>query len=634
MPFPAHILSRCFALLDDHSASAEAPTSRLYTDCVQVLLCMQADDLPALFAQMALGQQQGQFALGLFDYELGTHQRTGLPASTCKPLAQMLMFRQCQHLSAAAVQEWLEAQDKPQDDTERDQPVDMHPLDKQPAGIANLSASVDQAEFTVALEQIHRYIEAGDTYQINYTYRLHFDAFGSLPSLYLRLRARQPVPYGALIGLPDGNAVLSLSPELFIRHSQGLVTARPMKGTAAANAMAGGDAAKALASDPKNRAENLMIVDLLRNDLGRIAKPGSVTVPQLFEVNRYASVLQMTSTVQAQLREDVTLAELFDAVYPCGSITGAPKRRSMEIIDELETEPRGIYTGAIGWFDAALAPGHGQDRIGDFCLSVPIRTLALQAPNAAGIRPGTMGVGAGIVFDSQSADEYAECQLKASFLTGLGNDFELFETMHATQADGCRYRERHLQRLSASAAYFGFRCDLAQLGNLLQQHCAALPSEVPHRIRLSLKQDGAAFVQSAPLLPLAQRVRLLLASDTTAADDLFLRHKSSVRSRYDAGWRKAEAQGAFDSIFFNSDGALTEGGRSNIFLKLDGHWYTPPLAAGLLPGVMRAVLLQDPAWNARERYLTRDDLFKAEQIVACNALRGVMDAVVDVKTAG
>jgi para-aminobenzoate synthetase/4-amino-4-deoxychorismate lyase len=433
------------------------------------------------------------------------------------------------------------------------------------------------------------------------------------------------VPYGALIALPDGSAVLSLSPELFIRHGRGVLTARPMKGTAAATGDTLQDAmrADALAADPKNRAENLMITDLLRNDLGRIAVPGTVTVPHLFEVDRYNSVLQMTSTVCARLRIGVTLAQAFAALYPCGSITGAPKRRTMQIIRELEADARGLYTGAIGWFDS---PDNGQT-IGDFCLSVPIRTLVLQAPDNGGVRAGEMGVGAGIVHDSVAAEEYAECQLKAKFLTGLGHDFELFETIYASRAEGCRHLDLHLQRLRSSAAYFGFAWDEQRVTNVLRQVCSALPAG-PHRIRLALNQAGACSVQHAALLPLTEPVKVLLAPQPTVADDLFLRHKTTVRERYDAAWRAAEAQHAFDMLFFNTRGELTEGGRSNVFVKLQGRWYTPPLASGLLPGVMRAVLLADPAWNASERRLTRDDLRAAEEVVVCNALRGALSATV------
>jgi len=256
----------------------------------------------------------------------------------------------------------------------------------------------------------------------------------------------------------------------------------------------------------------------------------------------------------------------------------------------------------------------------------------LQAPAGGahdGVRRGELGVGAGIVYDSDAADEYAECQLKARFLTGLPNDFNLFETLHATHAHGVRHAARHLQRLAASARYFGYPFDADGARAQLDAACAALASDGPHRLRLDLRQDGALTVQGGPLQPVTEPVQLLLAEQATASHALFLRHKTTVRTRYDAAWREAEAHGAFDMLFFNEHDELTEGGRSNVFVKLDGRWCTPPLACGLLPGVMRAVLLDDRAWDAHERVITRAQLAAADEIIVCNALRGVLRATVN-----
>ncbi|MBB3117223.1 aminodeoxychorismate synthase component I [Pseudoduganella violacea] len=614
----------CFALLDDASpGDIQAPRSRLYTGHAATLSCSDSAHWPQLLDQMQAALARGQYAVSLCSYELGGHLH-GLPPRAAQagqpPLAQILLFERCELLEQGQVAAWLA-------ERSGEEAADA-------AGLADIRANVTEAEFSDAIERIRAYIAAGDTYQVNYTYRLRFDAFGSIYALYERLRARQPVPYGALIGLEDGTAVVSLSPELFVQHQDGVLTARPMKGTAPAAlpspAMQDAEAlaeenrrrAQVLASDSKNRAENLMIVDLLRNDIGRVAVTGSVQAPDLFEVRRYSSVLQMTSTVRAELRADASLVEIFEALYPCGSITGAPKRRTMEIIAELEAAPRGIYTGAIGWFDPP-AQAQGARRFGNFCLSVPIRTLYLQAPEN-GVRRGEMGVGAGIVYDSNPQDEFAECKLKARFLTGLSNDFELFETMYATRESGARHLERHLQRLQASARYFGFAWDEAAAHAYIQMACNALPPATPHRLRLAMNQAGAFAVQTGALTPLAEPVRVLLAPEATSASELFLRHKSTLRTRYDAAWKAAEAQGAFDQLFFNERGELTEGGRSSVFLRLNGRWVTPPLACGLLPGVMRAVILD--AWQAEEAVVTRDMLAQAEEVVVCNALRGALRA--------
>jgi para-aminobenzoate synthetase/4-amino-4-deoxychorismate lyase len=591
-----------FALLEESGTAR----SRLYTGHAGTLRCIDAAGWPALLTEMQAALQRGLYAVPVLTYELGA-QLMRIPARAPNaPLAQVLLFTTCERCDAETVAAWL---------AERT-------TDTRPAGIAAVHASVDEAAFTAAIDAIRGLIAVGDTYQVNYTYRLRFDAFGSVFALYSRLRARQAVPYGALIGLPDGGAVLSFSPELFVRLDG--ATARPMKGTAPASGDAQEDARRgaALALDPKNRAENLMIVDLLRNDLGRIAQTGSVTVPKLFDVQRFGAVLQMTTTVQATLRPDITLDALFSALYPCGSITGAPKRRTMEIISELESAPRGIYTGAIGWFDPA-PPGQA---VGDFCLAVPIRTLALQ-PVENGVRRGELGVGAGIVFDSEAASEFEECKLKARFLTGLPNDFEIFETLRADSEDGYRHLGMHLARLLASADYFGFPCDIDQARALLEQVRLDLAAGQRHRVRLALGAHGAWTIQSAPIAPMHEPVRVVLARETTDSQDLFLRHKTSVRSVYDAAWRDAEAHGAFDALFFNERGELTEGGRSNVFVRVDDRWITPPLSCGVLPGVMRAVLLDAPGWHAQEQVITRAMLEDADDLVVCNALRGPLRAV-------
>jgi para-aminobenzoate synthetase/4-amino-4-deoxychorismate lyase len=608
--------SAIFALLDNAGPDAGPPSrSRLYRDYAGMLACHTVDEWPALLARLQEALASGLYAVPVLGYELG-EQLLGIvpPAQTHDaPLAQVLLFRGYELLSADEVTSWL---------AER-------AGEGSPAGIADVRANVDEAVFTRAIERIRDYIAAGDTYQVNYTYRIRFDAFGSVHALYARLRERQPVPYGALIQLPDGRAVLSLSPELFVRHDAGRLLARPMKGTAPASGDEDLDAVRssALAADPKNRAENLMIVDLLRNDLGRIARTGSVGVPALFEVRRYSSVLQMTSTVQAQLADGVALGAIFDALYPCGSITGAPKRRTMEIIHELEPAPRGIYTGALGWMDPPAFGARPGAQLGDFCLSVPIRTLVLQ-PGHNGVRRGELGVGAGIVYDSDPAAEYAECQLKARFLTGLPNEFEIFETMYATREDGCRHLERHLARLRASAAYFGFPFaeELARAGAIAA--CAVLPAHTPHRLRLALRADGEVVVHTAPLAPLEGPVEVLLSNEAVDSTALFARHKTSVRSRCDAAWKAAESVGAFDTLFFNERGELAEGGRSSVFVRVGGRWYTPPLSSGVLPGVMRGVLLEDPAWNAIECPISRETLERAQEIVVCNALRGPLRATI------
>ncbi len=648
-----------FALLDDHGATAERPSSRLYSGFVREHRCVDAASLDAIWARVDADLRAGLHALVLADYEWGATLQ-GIasahpPSAGDTPALRVLMFGELQRLSRTEADAWLDAQD----------------ADHAAAGVMHQQADTDLGTFTKAIERIHEAIRAGETYQVNYTYRLHAQAYGSPVALYRRLRARQPVAFGAFIELPaaaDGQPshILSCSPELFLRHEAGELTTRPMKGTAARadSPAADLDAAQRLALDPKARAENLMIVDLLRNDLGRIALTGSVRVSDLFAVEPYASMFQMTSTVHARVRPDVGFGDVLRAVFPCGSITGAPKRHTMELIAQLERAPRGLYCGAIGWIEAP----QGDARLGRFCLSVAIRTLTLGAPHG-GLRDAQLGVGAGIVLDSRAADEFEECALKGRFLTGLDPGFELFETMRAN-AGGVALLDRHLARLAHSAQALGFAFDRSAAMAIVEDFVSRLPasddgatngwagmaaagaattatatvtargSSATHRLRLSLAHDGhltlthgalaalsvTAVTSPHELAAASSAVGLLIAAQHLPNANPLAEHKTTLRQHYDDGVRAAEQAGAFDSLFFTEDGRLVEGGRTSIFVRLDGRWFTPPVTDGALPGVMRATVLDDPAWQAAERSLRFEDLERAEALVVCNALRGVLPA--------
>ena len=718
-----------FALLDDCQATASQPSSRLYTGWVGECRCDDPSDLDRVWAEAEGAMRAGRHLVVLADYEWGARlQRAGDSGLTAgeQGALRLLLFASRHDLSHPEVDAWLAAREAealaaglhqgavtmpPADLANWHEvtrhaaeykgilcdfhanPADPGPLPPPaPAGLFAVRPSQGPDAFSAALDRIHDLILAGETYQVNYSYRLDFQAFGSPFSLYRRLRARQPVPYGALLALPPATAdaeptwVLSCSPELFLRHHGGLLQARPMKGTAPRGTALARDAALArqLGANAKTRAENLMIVDLLRNDLGRLARTGGVRVPALFELEAHPSLWQMTSTIEADLPSAVSFPEVLRATFPCGSITGAPKLRTMHWIRHLETRPRGLYTGAIGWIDAPIAsapkasaaagfpedePQRGPDLVkdrapggslnemrvglgddapaeapqgpgpsersatacGDFCLSVAIRTLTLGPPAVADSpltpRPGTLGIGAGIVNDSQAADEYAECQLKAWFLTALDPGFSLFETLYATRSAGIRHRERHLARLGRSANTLGFHLPLASIRQALTEARLSLPPGHPWRLKLEVRHGGAFTLTRAPLDPLPPGpVCLLLAPEPMDGADPLLGHKTSRRARYDAAIAAANRLGAFDLLFRNRQGLLTEGGRTNLFLHLDGRWLTPHLAAGVLPGVMRGLILADPAWAAREAALTLADLRRADRIMVCNALRGPVDA--------
>lgn len=617
----------CFALLDDCHATAAQPTSRLYTGFVREHRCEDPACLDTMWQLVAADLRDGLQAVVLADYEWGArlmkagHERIAPEAAG---ELRVLMFEHMARLSAEDVSAWLARREADELKLDAGQPA--------PAGVIDIVPSVDRDAFTDAIHRIHAYIGEGETYQVNYTYRLGFRSFGAPTSLYRRLRARQPVAFGAFIALPaesGGGHILSCSPELFLRNTGGRLEARPMKGTASRARVPEGDSeiARMLGEDVKNRAENLMIVDLLRNDLGRIARTGSVKVPKLFAIEPYSTVFQMTSTVDADLAEGTTFPDLLRALFPCGSITGAPKHRTMQLIAELEDTPRGLYTGSVGWIEP---PAADEQACGDFCLSVAIRTLVLDPPDASGLRPGRMGVGAGIVIDSRADEEFEECLLKARFLTGLDPGFCLFETMLGEGGKGVRHLDRHLARLQRSAAALGFDFRREAILEALAGQCAGFAPDTRHRIRLALHKDGSTELAVAALDTLPDGpVRLLLAKIPLRSDTPFIGHKTTMRGVYDAAVAEAVRRGAFDMLFCNERGEITEGGRSNVFAQVDGQWITPPLGSGLLPGVMRSVLLDDPAWGAREAPLTLDALRRAERIVVCNALRGAVDAILD-----
>lgn len=618
-----------YALLDDLGpADGPQARSRCYTGFVREHRAATPAELDAVWAAVDADQRAGLHAVLLADYEWGVALHGNAPANASEAGTgavgglRVLMFRQLDLLTPDDADDWLSVRDQGEEPGETGPTV---------AGVMGLASSIDDAAFDTAIARIRHAIETGETYQVNFTYRLNGQAYGSPLALYRRLRARQPVGYGALIALPplegrdSARHVLSLSPELFLRHQAGTLTARPMKGTAprhSADPVADAAQAEWLRADEKNRAENLMIVDLLRNDLGRVAELGTVQVPALFAVEPYSTVWQMTSTVQARLRSGIGMPGLLRAAFPCGSITGAPKHHTMGLIRALETTPRGLYCGAIGWVDAP-----GTASVGDFCLSVAIRTLTLgECRN--GLAPLQLGVGAGIVLDSEAASERAECQLKARFLTGQDPGFTLIETMRYAPGAGVPLWPQHMARLAASAARLGFVFDETELRNGFETLRPSLAPAGDSRVRLALHHDGGADWRHASLQPLPEGpVLLRWADETLPLGRPLAAHKTSDRAVYDRGVQAAMAVNAFDSLFLREDGALCEGGRCNVFVRLEGRWWTPPLADQVLPGVMRGQLLADPSWEAAERRLTREDVEQAEALVVCNALRGVLPAV-------
>ena len=588
-----------FALLDD----AVRDCATLYDDYVESRF-LQADTLHGLDGLLQQGWQRGLHVVLWADYAFG-HPLQHLSPQPDACLA-LHWFRKCE--TVAEPEKWLQSR---------------YP-DHAPAGISTPTSHTGKADYLHAVGEIQAAIARGDTYQINYTTRLQLQSYGHPAQLYRRLR--QPVPYAALAHLPDHKQqpgwTLSFSPELFVNiASDGLITTEPMKGTAPVLGDGGDEArAQALQADPKNRAENIMIVDLLRNDLGKIATTGGVRVPAPFQVRRFGSVWQMTTAIEAQAKPHTGAADIFRAAFPCGSITGAPKRMSMQIIDALETSPRGLYTGSIGYLKPCPS-GLGFEG----ALNVVIRTLQLK-PLSDGLYQGTYGVGSGIVADSEAEAEYIECQWKAHFLNALAPEFGVFETLRA-EGGQCALLSLHLERLQEAAAALNLRLppDAAQqIGRYLQ----ALPDAAPYRVKALLDSDGL-HLSHAACAPLHGAQYALIAPQALPLHDYLRRFKTTRRAAYDAGWQQAEQQGAFDSLFFNTEGCLLEGGRSNVFVRFGSEWHTPPLSLDILNGVMRRAVLADSQHYLNtahifERRITQAQLRQADEIVLCNALRGLI----------
>lgn len=623
-----------FTLFDD----AVSGRAKLYQNHVESRL-FHHNELDSLDDTLQKGWQKGLHAVLFADYEFGL-PLMGMESERGGNLA-LHWFADCTDIDAAS---WL-----------------AQHSDGIPAGISTPQSSVSETDYLDHIRQIHEAIRRGDTYQINYTTRLHLQAYGNPVSLYRRLR--QPVPYAVLSHLPDaeGQSVWTLcfSPELFLKiGSDGTISTEPMKGTAPILGD-GQDERRAaeLQADPKNRAENVMIVDLLRNDLGKIAQTGKVSVPEPFKVSRFGSVWQMTSTIRAQALPHTSFADILRAAFPCGSITGAPKKMSMQIIESLETEARGLYTGSIGYLNPCSG-GLGFEGI----FNVVIRTLSLKpASNPAsdgivsgigspdsnvqartagqgGATPyrfqvhplyqGVYGVGSGIVIDSDPAAEYRECGWKARFLNELRPAFSIFETMRVENRQ-CALLDRHLCRLKTSAQALNLPlpdgCE-----NQIKQYIANLPDGA-FRIKALLASDGISLSR-AVLNHLADKQRVIISPTILPAQNYLRRFKTTHRTLFDQAWQTAETQGAFDSLFFNSDGILLEGGRSNVFVKHRGQWLTPSLDLDILNGIMRQAVLDEPQKYLQtnqviETHITQKTLQEAEEIRLSNALRGVFATV-------
>ncbi|WP_296678505.1 aminodeoxychorismate synthase component I [Novosphingobium sp.] len=591
-------MAQPFILLDDARPDG-ASAARLYQGPLEVVVARRADEVVPAFERIEALRAQGHHLAGYLAYEAGlaledrlsplAAQRTGANG----PLVWFAAFAGYQPIEAADVPAWLHRQAPGL--------ASVGPLDPalSPGGYGCAFAAVEDA------------ITAGDIYQVNLTFPLAGSYRGDPLALYARLRPAAGAGYGGV--LFDGSHwLLSLSPELFFAAKDDAVRVKPMKGTRPRGRDAAQDAAlrDELAASVKDRAENLMIVDLLRNDLSRVAQPGSVKVDQPFAVESYPTVHQMVTTVTARLQPGRSAADVVRALFPCGSITGAPKIRAMELIQAHERDARGPYCGAIGRIDPA----------GETAFNVAIRTLRL-TPGEDGQGRAVLGVGSAIVADSDCLPEWRECLVKGGFVRLGATGADLIETMRFTPDDGIPLLELHLERIKVSAAEMGFAFDRHAVRNAIQALC--FDAEKSARLRLCVARSGAYTLDLSPLPPAlpdpALCAVLRLPVDT---GDWRLRHKTSDRGFYDEGLKVAQQAGAHEALFLRDDGLMTEGCFTSLFVQRGDLLVTPPIALGLLPGVLRASQLAEG--RAIEGEVTLDDLEGG--FLIGNALRGLMPA--------
>ena len=476
--------------------------------------------------------------------------------------------------------------------------------------IKNIRPNISRPSYIKAIAKIKALITRGLTYQVNYTFKLKFAFSGSPSALYLNLRDNQSVSYSALIKA-GGHFVLSFSPELFFRKKGRRILTRPMKGTSSRGRNLKEDAKKSeqLENCPKNKSENIMIVDLLRNDLGRISTTGSVSVPRLFNVEKYQSLFQMTSDITSRIGLRHSAFDIFKHIFPCGSVTGAPKIKTMEIIKRLEKERRNAYTGSIGFFSPE----------GSGVFNVAIRTILIERKK----RNAEMGIGSGVVYDSDACAEYNECCLKADFLTKRRQDFKLIETMLWRPGKGYLFLDLHLRRLKDSAGYFGFIYKKENISRALQKLQSKFGQNA-YRIRLVLDKGGSVNLEPFLLTNAAKSRSIFLSAKRTDSDNPFLYHKTTNRRVYDREYKRAKRLGFYDVIFANQRGEITEGAISNLFIRKNGRFYTPPISSGLLDGVYRRYLLSSARFPIKEKVLFKEDLFDAKEIYLSNSVRGLL----------
>jgi para-aminobenzoate synthetase/4-amino-4-deoxychorismate lyase len=591
-----------FVLLETQRVDQENYLSYLFSNPVAIITCFNLDAISPAFGKLEAFLDKGYWAAGFFSYELGygwedfkIKRRFPFPLIWLGIFNRPLIFNHLEGRFLNPLSGSLPANKI------------ISPSKYQ---IKEIRLNEKLPEYIRNIQQIKNYIAQGLTYQVNYTIKCRFKFQGSSFSLYQNLRNTQPVAYSSFIR-DRRFSLLSFSPELFFRKQGRLIKVRPMKGTISRGRTEKEDRfkMKALRASQKDRSENVMIVDLLRNDLGRISEMGSVGTVRLYTVERYKTLFQMTSTIQARLKNDLSIYQLFKSIFPSGSVTGAPKIKTMQIIRELEKQERRVYTGAIGFFK----PNR------DAVFNVAIRTILLRG------ELGEMGIGSGIVYDSQPKREYKECELKALFFTQKRKEFQLIETMRWSKKTGFFLLPYHLDRLRSSAAYFNFSFNEEKIKQGLKRMSRCLNPGFAYRIRLLLFSEGQISLRYQCIKGIQKKYtpRITFARRIINSQDVFPYHKTTNRQFYNQEYRKAKRRGFYEVIFENERGEITEGAISNIFIRKGRTYYTPPISCGLLNGVYRRYFIKKKASLVKERVLQRRDLCQADAVYLTNAVRGI-----------
>lgn len=596
-----------FVFLESSRVTEENHRSLLFTRPRNILICRADDDATEFLARADSFREQGYFLAGWLAYEFGYLLEprlrpflSGENSSLQKPLAMLGVYNEplvFDHRTGTFTggHGWPAAEIM--DDS---------------CNCSRLQSTISREQYLQAIQKIQEYIRAGDTYQVNFTLHLDFLFNGSVAALYRTLRRNQSVSYSAWLRY-GGRDILGFSPELFFSADPEKIRVRPMKGTMARGRTGAEDAQhrRELCSDPKNRSENVMIVDLLRNDLGRLLHTvggGRVIPRSLFDVETYESLLQMTSTVDGVPVHSgpISLARLMSALFPCGSVTGAPKIRTMEIIHELEKQHRGVYCGAIGYAGPETS-----------CFNVPIRTLELSGGR------GRMGIGSGIVADSDPESEWQESLLKGNFLTRSEPEFQLIETLLWQPEEGYYLLGFHLDRLADSARYFHFSYDPEIVLSRLQE--VGTGCRHNQRVRLLLYCDGRVQVDSTRLDEDPGRTELpkvIFSGKQVNRNDPHRFHKTTRRRLFDIERKQAVDRGFFEVLFTNSLDQVTEGAITNLFIRHGDDLLTPPVGCGLLAGTCRRMLLEEG--RAAEQLLSVDDVLAADEVYVANSVRGMI----------